>query len=162
MTGQAVGADRDDLVLPVSRMAMTIAAVYTGACTLVLAGAGAWIASQFTGDVDVRIAATQLLYVAAVFQIADAANVVARGALRGTGDVRAPAVIGIVTAWLLTPPLTWLLGYRAGLGAFGGWIGLCGEIFLAAALLWWRLRWGHWRRAAERSRAELAVDAQAT
>lgn len=162
MTGQAVGADRDDLVLPVSRMAMTIAAVYTGACTLVLAGAGAWIASQFTGDVDVRIAATQLLYVAAVFQIADAANVVARGALRGTGDVRAPAVIGIVTAWLLTPPLTWLLGYRAGLGAFGGWIGLCGEIFLAAALLWWRLRWGHWRRAAERSRAQLAVDAQAT
>jgi MATE family multidrug resistance protein len=158
LTGQAVGADRDDLVLPVARLSMVVTALYTGACTVLLAVGAPWIAARFTPDLDVRLAATQLLYVAAVFQIADAANIVARGALRGTGDVRVPAVIGILTAWVATPPLTWLLGYRAGLGALGGWMGLCLEIFAAASLLWWRLRWGMWRTAAERSRAELKLD----
>ncbi len=162
MTGQAVGADRDDLVLPVARMAMFVAAVYTGLCTVLFAGGATWIAGVFTPDVDVRVVASHLLYVAAIFQIADAANVVVRGSLRGTGDVRVPAVICIVTAWVMTPPLTWLLGYKVGLGALGGWIGLCAEIFAAAALLWWRLRWGMWRAAAERSRRGLEEDAQSS
>jgi len=162
MTGQAVGADRDDLVLPVARMAMIVAAVYTGLCTVAFAGGAAWITGLFTLDLDVRVTATHLLYVATIFLIADAANVVARGSLRGTGDVRVPAVIGVVTAWVLTPPLTWLLGYKVGLGALGGWIGLCAEIFVGAALLWWRLRWGMWRPAAERSRRELEKDAHSS
>jgi Na+-driven multidrug efflux pump len=50
-------------------------------------------------------------------------------------------------AWMMTPPLTWLLGARAGLGAVGGWLGLCGESVLGAAILWRRLRSGSWRQA---------------
>ena len=38
------------------------------------------------------------------FLIADAANVIARGVLRGASDVRYAAVLGIVTAWVTTPP----------------------------------------------------------
>jgi MATE family multidrug resistance protein len=159
LVGQAVGADRDDLVLPVARMAMTVSGIYTAVCTGIFALLAWPIAGVFTTELDVQHTAMQLLYVAAVFQVADAANIVARATLRGTGDVRVPAVIGIVTAWVLTPPLTWLLGYRLGLGALGGWIGLCTEIILGASLLWWRLRWGFWRSSAERSRAELRKDA---
>jgi multidrug resistance protein, MATE family len=158
LIGQAVGADRDDLVLPVARMALVVTAFYTGLCTIAFCGFAPGIAGLFTDDIRVQQAAASLLLVAAAFQIADAANMVARGALRGTGDVRAPAVIGTVTAWAMTPPLTWLLGYRFGLGALGGWIGLCVEIIAGASLLWWRLRWGGWRRAAEFSRRELRND----
>jgi multidrug resistance protein, MATE family len=81
---------------------------------------------------------------------------VARGILRGAGDVRYPAIMGVALAWALTPPLTWLLGYQAGLGALGGWIGLCAEFCAGAALFWWRLGRGGWRGAAERTRLELA------
>ncbi len=158
MTGQAVGADRDDLVLPVARLAMNVGAIYTGACTVVIGLTASWIVAQFNADWEVAIAATHLLYVACVFQVADGANVIARGCLRGTGDVRAPAVIGIATAWVMVPPLTWLLGYQAGLGALGGWIGLCCEIIVGAGLMWWRLYWGHWRRAAAASREGLVED----
>src|SRR5262249_53064340 len=97
-------------------------------------------------------------WVAAAFQLFDGANVVARSVLRGTGDVRYPATISVVIAWITTPPLTALLGIRLGLGALGGWLGLCLEIIVGASLLWWRLERQHCQAAAQRSRAELDSD----
>ena len=158
MTGQAVGAGRDDLVLEVARLSLWLSGAYTAACTMVLAFGAAWIAGLFTTDAAVIAAAIPLLHVAAAFQVVDAANVVARGVLRGTGDVRFPAVVGIAAAWALTPPLCWLLGHELGLGAFGGWIGLSAEIGITSAIFWWRLIRGGWRGAAARSRAELALE----
>jgi MATE family multidrug resistance protein len=87
-----------------------------------------------------------------VFQAFDGANIVARSILRGVGDVRFAAVIGVVTAWVLTPPLTWALGFRLGMGAFGGWLGLCAETIVGAFVLWHRLRAGHWRELAAATR----------
>jgi len=94
--------------------------------------------------------------VAAVFQIFDGANIVARATLRGTGDVRHAAIVGIVTSWAFTPPLTWLLGWKAGMGAFGGWLGLSAEIIAASLLLWVRLERRGWIPAARESRRRLA------
>jgi len=162
MAGQAVGADRDGLVLGVARLAMLLAGAYTGLCTFVLALGAPWIAQLFTGDARVIATAIPLLHVAAAFQVADAANVVARGVLRGTGDVRYPAVIGILSAWALTPPICWILGHRLGLGAFGGWIGLSAEIMAAAGLFWARLLRRGWLLSAARSRADLAVQGSLT
>lgn len=156
LTGQAVGADRDELVPKVARHAMWATGLYTGACSFAFAFAGAALVAPFTTEEATRTVAVRLLIVAAVFQVFDAANIVARGALRGTGDVRAAAIIGIGTAWLMTPPLTWFLGLHLGLGALGGWIGLCLEIILGAVLLWMRMRSGIWRRYAAESRARLS------
>src|SRR5690606_4274559 len=83
--------------------------------------------------------AIRLLYVAAIFQVFDAGNVVARGVLRGVGDVRFAAVVGIGCAWLFIPTLTWYLGGVLGMGAVGAWLSLCGEIIAGAAIFWWRI-----------------------
>jgi MATE family multidrug resistance protein len=139
LAGQAVGARRPELVPKVARLALATAAVYTLACTLVLALAAPLIVSGFTGQAPLAAMAVRLLHVAAVFQVFDGANMVARATLRGTGDVRFPAIVGVITSWALTPPLTWLLGYRLGLGAYGGWVGLTCEIVAGALILWWRL-----------------------
>jgi MATE family multidrug resistance protein len=148
LAGQAVGARRLELVLRVAHLALRTAGAYTLCCSLVFVGGGGLIAASFSGDAVLIAAAVRLLRVAALFQVFDGANIVARGVLRGVGDVRFAAVIGVVTAWLLTPPLTWLLGYRAGLGAFGGWLGLCGEIIVGALILWHRLQRRGWQVAA--------------
>jgi Na+-driven multidrug efflux pump len=37
----------------------------------------------------------------------DAVNIVARSVLRGTGDVRVPAVMSIGSGWLFVAALTW-------------------------------------------------------
>jgi MATE family multidrug resistance protein len=155
--GQAVGADRDDLVLRVARIALWLTGIYTGLWTLLLAFGSPLIVAGFRPDAELAAAAVKLLHVAAVFQIFDGANVVARAVLRGAGDVRFAAWVGVLSSWIFTPPLTWLLGYRLGLGALGGWLGLLAEIIAGAVVLWWRLERRTWVRSARDSRARLAA-----
>ncbi len=157
LVGQAVGAGRDDLVSPIARLATKATTAYTAGCTLLLIFASPMLAAGFTHDETVVRSTIALLHVAAAFLIIDGMNGVARGALRGAGDVRYAAVVGVVTSWVCTPPLCWLLGYRLGLGARGGWLGLCLEVFVSAALMWWRLQSRGWAEAAALSRARLAT-----
>jgi len=158
LAGQAVGADRDRLVRAVAHRAMVATGAYALLCTAALVLFGRHIARGFTDDAAVVAAVVPLFWVAAVFQVADAANAVARSILRGTGDVTWPAVVGIGCAWAFLPGLTWLLGYELGLGALGGWLALCAEIVTGAALYWWRLERHGWAPSAERSRARLDQD----
>ena len=41
------------------------------------------------------------------------------------------------------------------MGALGGWIGLCLDIFLTTTVFWIRLRGKRWHRAADATLAEL-------
>lgn len=158
LAGQAVGAGEVRLVRTVARLGLIGAVAYTALCTLVLVFASGPIASAFSADAALQHTTVGLLWMAAFFQISDGAAMVSRGVLRGTGDVTFPAVVGIATAWICTPPLAWVLGRWAGLGALGGWIGISAEITIAAALFWWRLERGGWLRSAKKSRARLLKD----
>ena len=152
MAGQAIGARRDELVMPIARLGLWTAGGYTALASFVFAFAAPLIVSGFTAEVGLAAVAIRLLHVAAVFQLFDGANIIARSILRGVGDVRFAAVVGVVTAWVMTPPLTWLLGWKAGLGAYGGWVGLCGETIVGAFILWHRLARGGWRSIAATTR----------
>jgi MATE family multidrug resistance protein len=153
LTGQAVGAREEQLVPKLAFQAMLLTGVYTGLCGLVFAFAGEAIGAAFTDDGALVALVADLLLVAAAFQVFDGANIVARCVLRGAGDVRFAAWVAVTLAWLATPPLTLALGYAMGLGAVGGWIGLCLEIVLGAAVLWWRLLGGGWRAVLARERS---------
>lgn len=155
MAGQAVGAGRDDLVRRVARWALVLSGAYAALCTVLLVGFARPIAQGFADDPRIVLATIPLLWVAAVFQIADAGGAVARSVLRGTGDVTTPAIIGIAIAWLFLPGGTWLLGYQAGLGALGGWLALTGDIVVGASVFWWRLERGGWIPAATKSRERM-------
>ncbi|GAB4209320.1 MAG: MATE family efflux transporter [Sandaracinaceae bacterium] len=159
LAGQAVGANQDVLVKRVARQALVASTLYTGGWSLLLVLGGREVASVFTADPELASVALVLLHVAAAFQIADGAATVARGVLRGAGDAKVPAQLGVLCAWVFTPPLAWVLGRGLGLGALGGWIGLCGEITTLALLCWWRLEKNRWLPLAEASRARLRAAA---
>jgi len=78
--------------------------VRSGACGIVFAVFAEQLGRAFTSDVELIETCVSLFYVAAVFQVFDGANIVARCVLRGTGDVRYPAVISVTIAWVTTPP----------------------------------------------------------
>jgi len=158
MVGQAVGAGRDVWVRRVAWRALAVSGAYAAVCTAVLGGGATVVAGWFADEPALHRLTVTLLHVSLAFLVADAANVVARGVLRGAGDVRYPAVMGVITAWAMTPPITWLLGLHLGWGVVGGWVGLSAEIFLGAALFWWRVARGHWRAAAAESRRLVGAD----
>ena len=155
LVGQAVGAGEDDLVTSVARQALFAAALYTGACGVLFAVTARLIAGLFARDPQLIDLIVQLLYVGAAFQVFDGANIVAGSVLRGVGDVSFAAWISVGSAWLITPVITYLLGFRAGLGVVGGWFGFVVELLLAAVVLWWRLERGGWLPAAAAERAKL-------
>jgi len=157
LVGQAVGAGRDNLVTTVGKRALALGAGYASLCFVVYAILGGAIATAMSaGDAALAARATTLVHVGLAFLVADAANVIARGVLRGASDVRYAAVVGIATSWLTTPPLTWLLGLHMGWGVVGGWIGLAFEIFVGASVFWLRVYRGGWRPAAAAARRAIA------
>ncbi|WP_163869937.1 MATE family efflux transporter [Myxococcus eversor] len=86
---------------------------------------------------DVLPLVVPLLMVSAIFQVFDGVQGVGAGVLRGAGDTRFTFLANLVGHYAIGLPLTWLLGFKLGLGVVGIWWGLCaGLIAVALSLLW--------------------------
>tara|TARA_R110002096_G_scaffold2150_7_gene11401 strand:+ start:12 stop:1367 length:1356 start_codon:yes stop_codon:yes gene_type:complete len=85
-----------------------------------------------------------LLMMAALFQIADAIQVIALGLLRGAQDTRMPMVFAWISYWVIGLPASYVMGFVWDYGAVGVWMGLVFGLSVAAVLLnvrfWTRLK----------------------
>ncbi len=83
-----------------------------------------------------------LLALAALFQLADAMQVMALGLLRGIKDTKVPFWLAFVSYWGIGIPCSYALAFPAGLGGVGLWLGLVVGLLAAAVSLlvrFWRL-----------------------
>ena len=87
---------------------------------------------------EVYTIASQLLIIAALFQLADGLQVVVLGALRGLQDVKTPMYYTFIAYWLVGFPVSAYLGLYTNLGAKGVWWGLFAGLMAAAMLLFYR------------------------
>jgi MATE family multidrug resistance protein len=87
-----------------------------------------------------------LLALAALFQLADAMQVMALGLLRGVQDTKVPMVLAAVSYWGIGMPSSYVLAFVLGWGAVGIWLGLVVGLAVAASSLMWRF-WAGYRRA---------------
>lgn len=104
-----------------------------------------WLVGLFTADAAVIEVASELLVLAAVFQIFDAVEMTAAGALNGVGDTRFTMWVSIVGAWAVLVPLSYVLGLVLEMGALGAWIALTAQIVVASGVCTWRFRSEAWR-----------------
>lgn len=82
-----------------------------------------------------------LLWVAALFQLADGGQAMAMGLLRGIQDTKVPMVIATVSYWLIGIPAGYALAFLLGLEGVGLWFGLVVGLSVAALALmhrFWR------------------------
>lgn len=79
--------------------------------------------------------ASNLILIAAVFQLSDGLQVVVLGALRGLQDVKIPMYITFTAYWLVGFPISIYLGLFTHLKAVGVWIGLLAGLTFAALFL---------------------------
>ena len=90
---------------------------------------------------DVIALGIVLLAAAAVFQLVDAAQVMALGLLRGVQDTRVPMVIAGLSYWGIGAPLAYVMGFVWGFGGVGVWLGMAAGLTLAGVLMnlrFWR------------------------
>lgn len=99
------------------------------------------IASAYTSDATVISMTSQLLFLAALFQISDATQVVTSCAIRGYKVTRAPMVIHLTAFWVFSLPLGYSLGIAPSwmpwspqqpMAAQGFWISLSVGLTIAA------------------------------
>ncbi|WP_023851217.1 MATE family efflux transporter [Ponticoccus alexandrii] len=95
----------------------------------------------------------RFLFFAALFQLADAAQVLHLGLLRGLQDTRVPMIMASVAYWVIGLPATLLFAFPLGLGGIGVWLGLTLGLAAAAALLIWRF----WTRGAVLAEAQISA-----
>jgi MATE family multidrug resistance protein len=87
------------------------------------------------GNAEVIALAVQLLFIAAIFQVADGLQIVATGALRGLQDTVIPLLIGLCGYWLAGLGTGAGLAFVLGWGAKGIWWGMALGLAVTAALL---------------------------
>mgnify|MGYP000569027288 CR=1 FL=1 len=137
------------------RMAAT-AALILSAGMVALTIAGFMLAPEFLVGLfldphdplrpEILALGASLLMVAALFQLADAGQVMALGLLRGVQDTRAPMVYALIAYWVLGLPAAWVIGFPLGFGAPGIWAGLVVGLGFAAVMMMTRF----WRGPARR------------
>lgn len=92
----------------------------------------------FVYDIAVKEKASQLLLIAALFQIFDGTQAVGLGVLRGITDVKIPTVITFIAYWAIGLPVAYFFGFIFKWGVFGIWGGLSVALGVSAFLLTYR------------------------
>jgi MATE family multidrug resistance protein len=133
--GRAVGERRLDALRPIGFSAQAMSAALMLLFVIVFVAAGRPISAAFVSDTEVVSLAVQLLVVAAIFLLADGAQVVGANAVRGLTDVKVPTVITAISYWGLAMPLSYGLGMHTDWGPVGVWIGMAVGLILAAVAL---------------------------
>lgn len=96
---------------------------------------GAFLDVDLPSNAAVVALAVRFLGIAALFQLADGAQVVGAGMLRGLKDTRWPMAYAALGYWLVGMPLGWAMAIPAGLGGTGLWIGLALGLGIVALLV---------------------------
>ena len=131
--GRAIGEGRSTRRAGLLGIALGGGVMTVGA--LVFASVPRLLVAAFTTDPEVIAVGTQLLWIAAVFQLFDGVQAVASGALRGAGDVRFAFVANVVAYWVIGLPIALFLGFGLHWGAPGLWWGLTLGLAITSVLL---------------------------
>jgi multidrug resistance protein, MATE family len=138
--GHAWGAGAHRRLRIVGYSGLTMSGLLMSVFAVLFICGGNAIAGVFSPDPQVVRMAAAMLLIAGLFQIFDGLQVVAMCALRGMSDVRLPAVVAIISYWLVALPFAGVLGFHFGLAALGIWIGLAIGLATAAVILITRFR----------------------
>lgn len=100
-----------------------------------------WLPTLYIDNIEVIFLASQLLIIAALFQLSDGMQVVILGALRGLQDVKFPTLICFIAYWIIAFPISYFLGKEEAYGTMGIWFGLLAGLTASALMLYLRFNY---------------------
>ena len=104
-----------------------------------------FIIPLFITDSNVIKLAVPGLRFVGLLQFADAVCFTTWFALTGAGDTKIPALVDILTHWILFIPACYLLSITFGYGYWGGWISFGLHLIFFACFIYYRFKRGYWK-----------------
>jgi MATE family multidrug resistance protein len=141
--GYGFGAGDPIWISRAGRVAIGCALLFAGASALVMwlfpaELAGLFLDSAAPDSAAVLALAVQFLLIAAVFQLADGAQVIGAAILRGLQDTRVPMLFAAFGYWVVGIGVGAVLAFETELEGQGIWIGLAAGLGVVSVLMLWR------------------------
>lgn len=144
--GQAFGRGNEAALRRGALVTMAISAGFAAITVALFLSVPEFLLGLFLDPADplrpaVLAVGVGLIAVAALFQVADAGQVLALALLRGVQDTRVPMIYASFSYWVVGLPLSYVLGFVLGYGGAGIWMGLVVGLSLAwitMSLRFWR------------------------
>jgi MATE family multidrug resistance protein len=138
--GRAYGAGDHGGIARAGWTSFALAIAFMTSTSVLMIVAPRWLIGAFVDVNDASNAeviglAVSFLTCAAVFQIADGAQVVGAGMLRGLQDTRVPMIYAGLGYWGFGMPLSLLFAFKLGFQGIGIWIGLASGLAAVAILM---------------------------
>lgn len=135
LVGNAVGEQSVQLVRKSGFTAIALGMIWMSVSGIIFILFRNHLPLIYIRDEAVIRIASQLLIIAALFQLSDGIQAVGIGILRGLTDVKGPTVITFVAYWIISLPIGYLLAFQFGYGVIGVWIGLLIGLTCSAIML---------------------------
>ncbi|WP_407930672.1 MATE family efflux transporter [Ignavibacterium album] len=135
LVGNAVGEQSVQLVRKSGFTAIALGMIWMSVSGIIFILFRNHLPFIYIRDEAVIRIASQLLIIAALFQLSDGIQAVGIGILRGLTDVKGPTVITFVAYWIISLPIGYLLAFQFGYGVIGVWIGLLIGLTCSAIML---------------------------
>lgn len=141
--GHAVGAKRPTEARQIAFYGLVLAFLIALVSSVVMWFSAPFVVQLYTPNTQVQLLAVSLIHLAVWYQISDAIQINAAGALRGYKDTRIIMLITLFSYWLIGLGGGWWLAmtdnFWGAQGVYGFWYGLIAGLSVAASILMWRL-----------------------
>jgi MATE family multidrug resistance protein len=95
----------------------------------------------FTNDLEIISLSSNLLIIAALFQLCDGLQVTVIGILRGLEDAKVPTIITLIGYWVIALPLAYLFAFVFKMEVVGIWIALLISLTLVSISVYLRFKY---------------------
>ena len=141
--GHAVGAKRPTEARQIAFYGIALAIIIALISSSFMWLAADWVVKLYSPNPQVQLLAASLIQLAVWYQISDAVQINAAGALRGYKDTRIIMLITLFSYWMIGLAGGWWLAmtdnFWGAQGVYGFWYGLIAGLSVAASILMWRL-----------------------
>ncbi|MGN0202740.1 MAG: MATE family efflux transporter [Candidatus Cryptobacteroides sp.] len=132
------GAGKKEETVMAANASIHMSLFYMGFSGLLFIALRHLLPSAYSNDPAVTSLASKLIVVLALFQVADAVQLASMASLRGLKDTKVPMIYSLISYYLVAIPSGYLLGFTAGMGPAGVWVGLLLGLFVAAIFFYVR------------------------
>jgi len=147
LVGKAIGQGDHNMAMRYTRTAVLILFGYLGTLSVVYLVYRAELIAWFNPDPEIVRIASGIMICAVIFQLSDALGITYNAALRGAGDTFWPAVLFVISHWVIVIGGGLAIALlKPEWGSIGPWLAATVLLIFLGFALWWRWRSRAWQK----------------